>query len=75
MAHKGLERLQVALNRRNRAAAKVRRLEDELYEARQALDDLEREVRYAHNGAPSGTGIRFGRDVDWEIAPPAEAGI
>lgn len=60
------EKLRKAVERRNAVAAKVRRLEDALYEANRALNFAENKVRAVHANAPEGTLIRFGGEA-WEL--------
>lgn len=58
-----------AVARRNRAAAKVAKLEDALYEARNALESTERAVRLHHQKAPYGTQIAYSQ-TEWAVVEP-----
>lgn len=60
------KKFQQIVDRRNTAAAKVRKLEDALYEAKRALNLAENKVRAAHANAPVGTLIRYGGEA-WEV--------
>ena len=64
------KRLAAALNRRNRAAAKVLRLEEQLWQARKAQDEAERALDAEH--AKVGGFLRRGRD-DADVVWIAEA--
>jgi hypothetical protein len=55
-----------ALARRNRAAAKVRKLEDDLYRAHVELGKADTAVNDAQR--IENTRVRISREEDWELA-------